>query len=387
MSEKVKIAVIGVGGMGENHLGSIKKLDNCELVAVCDIDKATADKQAKEFDVEAYYSHEDLLKARVADCVIIATPHYAHTPISIAAMDAGIHVLTEKPVGVHKLDIEKMIAAHERNPELIFAAMFCQRTIEAHKKLKKLIDSGEFGKIKRINWTVTNWFRSQCYYDGGGWRATWEGEGGGVLMNQCPHHLDLFQWFFGMPKTVRAFCSIAKYHNIEVEDDVTAFMEYEDGKTAVFITSTGEAPGTERLEIACERGKVVLENHKITFYRTEDLVSEFCATTDEMFGVPVVWEVDVPIDENKGGTQHQKVIDAYINAIVKGTELVAKAEEGIKSIELANAMIYSSMKNESVTLPLDGNKFYDLLQDLIKNSTFKKNVVKTSKEVDMSSSF
>ena len=387
MSDKVKIAVIGIGGMGGNHLGSIKELDNCELVAVCDIDKEIADKKAKEFDVEAYYSHEDLLKAKVADCVIIATPHYSHTPIAIDAMDAGVHVLSEKPIGVHKLDIEKMIAAHERNPELIFAAMFNQRTIEAHKKLKKLIDLGEFGEIKRINWTVTSWFRTQCYYNGGGWRATWEGEGGGVLMNQCPHQLDLFQWFFGMPKTIKAFCSIAKYHNVEVEDDVTAFMEYEDGKTAVFITSTGEAPGTERLEIACERGKVVLENHKIIFHRTEELVSKFSATTDESFGMPTVWDVDIPINEDKGGSQHQKVIEAYVNAIAKGTELIAKAEEGIKSIELANAMIYSSMKNETVTLPLDGNKFYDLLQDLIKNSTFKKTVVETSKEVDMSSSF
>lgn len=387
MSDKVKIAVIGIGGMGGNHLGSIKELENCELVAVCDIDKEIADKKAKEFDVEAYYSHEDLLKAKVADCVIIATPHYSHTPIAIDAMDAGVHVLSEKPIGVHKLDIEKMIAAHERNPELIFAAMFNQRTIEAHKKLKKLIDLGEFGEIKRINWTVTSWFRTQCYYNGGGWRATWEGEGGGVLMNQCPHQLDLFQWFFGMPKTIKAFCSIAKYHNVEVEDDVTAFMEYEDGKTAVFITSTGEAPGTERLEIACERGKVVLENHKIIFHRTEELVSKFSATTDESFGMPTVWDVDIPINEDKGGSQHQKVIEAYVNAIAKGTELIAKAEEGIKSIELANAMIYSSMKNETVTLPLDGNKFYDLLQDLIKNSTFKKTVVETSKEVDMSSSF
>jgi predicted dehydrogenase len=387
MSDKVKLAVIGVGGMGGNHLNSIKELDNCKLVAVCDIDKEIADKKGKDYDVKVFYSHEDLLKSKIADAVIIATPHYDHTTIAVAAMDAGVHVLTEKPVGVHKLDIEKMIAAHERNPELVFAAMFNQRTIEAHKKLKKLIDSDEFGAIKRINWTVTSWFRSQCYYDGGGWRATWEGEGGGVLMNQCPHQLDLFQWFFGMPKTIRAFCSIAKYHNIEVEDDVTAYMEYEDGKTAVFTTSTGEAPGTERLEIACERGKVILENHKIMFYRTEEPVSEFCATTDLRFGTPTVWKVDVPINEDKGGSQHQKVIDAYVNAIAKGTELVAKAEEGIKSIELANSMIYSSMKNETVTLPLDGEKFNDLLQDLIKNSTFKKNVVESSKEIDMSASF
>jgi predicted dehydrogenase len=386
MSDKVKIAVVGVGGMGGAHLNSMKELENCELIAICDIDKELADKKGKEFDVKVFYTHEELLKSKIADAVIIATPHYDHTTIAIAALDAGVHVLTEKPVGVHKLDIEKMIAAHERNPKLIFAAMFNQRTIEAHKKLKKLIDAGEFGAIKRINWTVTTWFRSQCYYDGGGWRATWEGEGGGVLMNQCPHQLDLFQWFFGMPKTVRAFCSVAKYHNIEVEDDVTAYMEYEDGKTAVFITSTGEAPGTERLEIACERGKVVLEDHKITFSRTEELVSEFCATTDERFGVPPVWKIDIPVKEDKKN-QHKQVIEAYANAVAKGTELVAKAEEGIHSIELANSMLYSSIKDEKVTLPLDGQKFYDTLQDLIKNSTFEKTVVETSKEVDMSSSF
>jgi len=386
MSDKVKIAVIGVGGMGGSHLNSMKDLDNCELVAVCDIDKKIADKKGKDYDVKVFYTHEDLLKSKIADAVIIATPHYDHTTIAIAAMDAGVHVLTEKPVGVHKLDIEKMIAAHERNPKLIFAAMFQQRTIEAHKRLKELIDSGEFGTIKRINWTVTTWFRTQYYYDRGGWRATWKGEGGGVLMNQCPHQLDLFQWFFGMPKTVRATCSIAKYHNIEVEDDVTAYMEYEDGKTAVFITSTGEAPGTERLEIACERGKVVLENHKIMFYRTEQLVSEFCKTSQEGFATPPVWEIEIPLSDKKGG-EHTEVIETFVNAISNGTELVAKAEEGIHSIELANSMLYSSIKDEKVTLPLDGQKFYDMLQDLIKNSTFEKTVVEASKEVDMTSSF
>ncbi|MCK5843279.1 MAG: Gfo/Idh/MocA family oxidoreductase, partial [Victivallales bacterium] len=221
--DEVRIGVVGLGGMGINHIGSIERSDGIRLSAVCDSQRDVAYEQAKKNDVKAFYDFDEMTKSGLIDAVLIATPHYFHTPLAVAALDAGIHVLTEKPVAVHKADVEKMIAAHAKRPELKFAAMFQMRTQGIWRKLKNLIDSGELGKIKRVNWIITNWYRTQAYYDGGGWRATWKGEGGGVLLNQCPHQLDLFQWLFGMPSKIRAKCALGKYHNIEVEDDVSAF--------------------------------------------------------------------------------------------------------------------------------------------------------------------
>jgi predicted dehydrogenase len=378
--DKVKVGIVGVGGMGNGHIGSVKNTPTMTLVAVCDTDREIADKRAKDNDVKAYYSADELLAAKVVDAIIIATPHYDHTTIAIKGFEAGVHVLSEKPIAVHKQDAKKMIAAHAKRPDLKFAAMFNQRTLEAHKKIKKLIDNNELGEIKRVNWIITNWFRSQAYYNSGGWRATWKGEGGGVLLNQCPHQLDLFQWFFGLPTEVTAFCDIGKYHDIEVEDDVTAYCRFANGATGVFITSTGETPGTNRLEIFADKGRLVFENDKITFKRTEVGVKEFCDTTDEAFGTPPIWEIEIPIPADTG-VQHQKIIANFADAILNDTPLTAPGEEGIKSVEFGNSMLYSSMKNTTVKMPLDAEAYAEMLQELIANSKF----VKTVKKADTSS--
>lgn len=377
--EEVRIGVVGLGGMGINHIGSIEKTDGARLTAVCDARKDVADEQAEKNDAKAFYDFDEMSKSGLIDAVLIATPHYFHTPLAIAAFEAGLHVLTEKPVAVHKADVEKMIAAHEKHPELKFAAMFQMRTEGVWKKLKQLIVNGELGKLKRVNWIITNWYRTQAYYDGGGWRATWKGEGGGVLLNQCPHQLDLFQWLFGMPSKIRANCAIAKYHKIEVEDDVTAFCEYPGGHTGVFITSTGEYPGSNRLEIACDRGRVVVENNTIKFNRTEVSVQEHINTCENGFDTPPVWDVDVPPENVVGEFSHQRLIANFADAILNGTDLVASGAEGMNSIELSNSMLYSSLKNQDVELPLDSNAFDALLQDLIKNSTFEKKEAKAQK--------
>jgi predicted dehydrogenase len=382
--KNVKIAVVGVGGMGFGHLNSLKEIKRAELCAVCDIRKEVADKVASVYGVPAYYDASEMYDRSKPDAVIIATPHYDHTPLAISALQKGIHVLTEKPVAVHKADAQKMIDAHAKRPELVFSAMFQCRTDHYYRKLKDLIQSGELGKIRRVVWIITNWFRSQTYYNSGGWRATWRGEGGGVLLNQCPHNLDLFQWFFGMPERVRAFCSFGKYHDIEVEDDVTAYMEMPGGGTGVFIASTGEAPGTNRLEINCERGKVVLENGKIIFNRTEVPVGEFCATTDKSFDSPPMWNVEVGYPQ--GGGRHSLIIQNFVDAILDGTPLVAPAEEGINSVELANSMILSALKNKTVEMPMDAGEFEAELKKLIKNSKFVKAEGKSTSE-DIASSF
>lgn len=378
-----KVAVIGVGNMGSAHLHTIEKIDNLELTAVCDIDTERADARAAEHGVPAFYDDKSLLKAKVADAVVIATPHYDHTTIGARALKAGVHVLVEKPISVHKSDCQKLIKAHT-NKKLVFAAMFNQRTDPHYIKLKAMIDGGEFGKIMRVNWIITNWYRTQSYYNSGGWRATWSGEGGGVLLNQCPHQLDLFTWLFGAPDTVRAEVAFGKYHDIEVEDEVTAVMTYKSGATAVFITGTGEAPGTNRLEIVGTRGKAVLEGGGISFLRNEVPTDVHCANDPGAFATPDTWTCAIPV-RGQGG-QHEGILRNFANAITRGEKLVAPAAEGIHSVELANAMLLSGFRNETIKMPLSAAVYAKHLKALIAKSKPRKKAVVATTD-DFSKSF
>src|ERR1700740_2962224 len=292
--ETVRLGIIGIGSMGSVHAQNITegKVPRCELTAVCD---PKPDRMQRFSSARPFQSAEDFLLRSDTDAVLIATPHYSHTTIGIQALEAGKHVLVEKPISVHKADAERLISAHRR-PDQIFAAMFNQRTDPFFLKLRRLVKSGELGAIRRVNWTITNWFRTDAYYQSSDWRATWAGEGGGVLLNQCPHNLDLYQWIFGLPATVRAFCHFGRYHDIEVEDDVTAYFEYANGMTAVFCASTGEAPGTHRLEVVRERGKVIIENDQFLFMRNAVRMSEFSRTDPGRFSMPETTEIRIPIE-------------------------------------------------------------------------------------------
>ncbi|MBU0478515.1 Gfo/Idh/MocA family oxidoreductase [bacterium] len=375
--KNVRIGVIGTGGMASLHMNNIKKTENAELTAVCDVDLGKAKTAGKKYNCKVFSDHKELLKGKVCDAVMIVTPHYFHTTIGTDALNAGHHVLVEKPISVHKADCERLIAAHKKNKKLIFAAMFNMRTDPHYKKIKQLIDSGELGELIRVTWIITNWFRTNAYFASGSWRATWKGEGGGVLLNQCPHQLDLFQWLCGMPKKVYGFCSIGKRHDIEVEDEVTAYMEYKNGATGVFITSTGEAPGTNRLEIAGERGKVVLENDTLTFIRNEVPANKFINTSKQIFATPDVWNITIPVKDNGG--QHAEILQNFVDAILKGEKLIAPAEEGIHSVELGNAILYSSMTDKPVEMPLNSKAYEKMLKELIRKSKFTK---KTAKKID-----
>ncbi|MEN6371702.1 MAG: Gfo/Idh/MocA family oxidoreductase [Armatimonadota bacterium] len=382
MSNKVRIGIIGVGGMGSGHAEYIKngKIKGCELTAVCDI----VPEKLKRFSaLKTYTDSREIIRSGEVDAVIIATPHYFHTTIGIDALEQGLHVLVEKPISVHKADCERLIAAH-KNKDQVFSAMFNQRTDPHYQKLKAMIENGELGEITRVNWVITDWFRPEAYYASGGWRATWKGEGGGVLTNQCPHQLDLMQWLFGMPSKVRAFCKFGAKHNIEVEDQVTAYLEYPNGATGIFITTTGEAPGVNRLEVCGERGRVTIEGGNIRFVRNEVPTTEFSKTTDQVFATPPVWWVEIPVSGH--GEQHPAITQNFVNAILHGTPLLAPAEEGIKSVELANAMLYSTLTNSTVEMPLDGAAYEKELKKLIENSTFEKKAVDDSKVLDLSGS-
>jgi predicted dehydrogenase len=380
--EPVKLGIIGLGNMGTAHANSILagKVPGLQLAAVCD---TNADRLAAFPTVPGFSEAAALIAAPEVEAVLVATPHYDHTTLGIATMAAGKHLLVEKPISVHKADCQKLIAAH-RDPHVVFAAMFNQRTDPHYIKLKQLITDGELGEIRRVVWIITDWFRTCQYYASGGWRATWRGEGGGVLLNQCPHQLDLWQWLFGMPDKLRAFCDIGRYHDIEVEDDVTCYMEYANGMKGTFITTTGETPGTNRLEVTGERGRIVVEPGRFShleFTRNEVEMSAFSRTTEFSFSRPDVWQIQIPIGGGHG-PQHIGILQNFVEAVRHGKALIAPAAEGIHSVELANAMLLSGHLGQTVELPIDAARYAALLEQRIATSRFDKKVVKPGLAAD-----
>lgn len=380
--KQVRLGIIGMGNIGKYHADYLlnQKVSRAELVAVADAFAPLETYQS----LKTFKDGGDLIRSGAVDAVIIATPHYQHTTLGMTALEAGLHVIVEKPISVHKADAERLIAAHARRPDLVFSAMFQLRTEPRYVKIKRLITSGELGEIIRVNWIITDWFRTEAYYASGGWRATWKGEGGGVLLNQCPHNLDLIQWLAGMPARVRGFCQLGRYHQIEVEDNVTVYFEYPSGATGVFITSTGEAPGANRLEIAGTRGRLVLEQGRLSFLRNEIPMDEFSRTSKAGFARPDTWQIEVPFDN--APAQHATITQNFVDAILDGSPLIAPAEEGMRSVELANAALYSSLTGQTVELPLDSAAYERKLNELIAQSRFEKKAAVATTE-DFTKSF
>ncbi|WHY21974.1 Gfo/Idh/MocA family oxidoreductase [Paenibacillus sp. G2S3] len=370
----VRYGIIGIGNMGTAHAQSLlSEIKGAELTAVCDIREERlkwAEEQLPE-NVRKYSTPMELFESRVMDAVLICTPHYDHPTLAIEAFQHGYHVLVEKPAGVYTKAVQQMNDAAAESDRK-FGIMYNQRTNPLYQKLRDLIQSGELGEIRRTNWIITDWYRSQNYYNSGGWRATWAGEGGGVLLNQDPHQLDLWQWTTGMmPKRIRAFCHFGKYRNIEVEDDVTAYVEYENGATGLFITTTGEAPGTNRFEINGDNGKIVVEDGKLTFWRLRTPEPQFNAEFTGGFGSPECWKCEIPVHDGVG-EQHKGILRNFTNAILHDEELLAPGEEGIKGLTLSNAMYLSAWTDNWVELPMDSDLFYEKLMEQVRNSTFQK---------------
>lgn len=360
--EKVRLGIIGIGNMGTNHAKSIVegRAPEVELTAVADLreSRRTWCRENLPENVAVFEQAKDLMASGLCDAVLLSVPHYQHPELSIAAMDQGLHVLCEKPAGVYTKQVRAM-NDHAAKSDRVFAMMFNQRTNCVYRKMHELVKSGELGAIKRVNWIITDWYRTQSYYDSGDWRATWDGEGGGVLLNQCPHNLDLIQWICGMPSRVQAFCHNGKWHDIEVEDDVTAYLEYPNGATGVFITTTADAPGTNRFEITLEKGKLVCENNELILHKLAVSEREFCKTAKGGFDKP---ECTVTKVETDGlNEQHIGVIKAFAGRILHGTPLVAQGEEGINGLTLSNAMHLSSWLGHGVDLPFDEDLFLEEL--------------------------
>ena len=377
---KVRLGIIGVGNMGSGHAANILagKCPEIELTAVADRREARR-QWAKETLPEGtaiFEEGSDLIQSSLCDAVHICTPHYQHPTLAMEAFAAGLHVMCEKPAGVYTKAVREMNEAAEKSGK-VFAMMFNQRTNCVYRKMHEMVHSGQLGELKRVNWIITDWYRTQIYYDSGDWRATWDGEGGGVLLNQCPHQLDLLQWICGLPKTVQAFCQEGKWHDIEVEDDVTAYLQFANGATGVFVTTTGDAPGTNRFEVTGTLGKLVCENDKLTFWKLAQDEREFCRTATEGFAQPQCQQVEVETDGEN--LQHVGVLNAFAGKILHGTPLVAEGTEGLGGLTLSNAMHLSSWLGRAVDIPFDEELFLSELNK--RRATSRK---KESKDITFS---
>lgn len=374
--KKIRYGIVGVGKQGFNYATKIfdqGKIKNGVLTAVCDIDEQRInlikDKMSDK-TIKYYNNYIEMLDSGVCDAVLVEVPHYEHASIVIACLERDINVICDKPAGVYAKQVVEMNKAAEKS-KAKYAIMFNQRTNCLYRKMKELVDNGELGQLQRITWIITDWYRPQCYYNDGSWRATWAGEGGGVLINQCPHQLDLIQWVVGqLPKSVNGFCKYGKWRDIEVEDEVTAYLEYENGATGVFITTTGEAPGTNRFEISGSKGKLLCENNKLLFFKNAEDSMEFSLTTDKAFDPPEMEMIELETDgENP---QHEGIINNFTNALLGLEEFFVDGKEGLNSVELMNAIEYSGWKGGvKVTLPVNQEDYLEELNKRIKMSKYK----------------
>ncbi len=385
--QPVRFGIIGVGNMGNSHIKMHLKGEHKELriTAIADINPERLATSAKLLPgVKIYDTAEALIDSGEVDAVIIATPHYDHSPIAQYAFSKGIHVLTEKPAGVYAKQVREMNEAAAKT-DLVFGIMYNQRTNCVYRKMREIVQGGVLGEIRRVSWIITDWYRTQAYYNSGGWRATWAGEGGGVLLNQCPHNLDLWQWICGLPVKVQAFCHEGKWHDIEVEDDVTIYVEYANGATGTFITTTGDCPGTNRFEITLDGGKLVCENNKLMLYKLKGKVSEHCANATEGFGwIEGEW---VEVETDGRNKQHSEVTNKFAAAVLRGEPLVANGEEGIRGLSISNAAHLSSWLGKPVDLPVDEDVYFAELQKKIAAGKAEKDNVTETVQGDMSSTF
>lgn len=385
--EKIKLGVLGYGNIGTLHVDNVisGKCPQVEISAICDIDpekRALAKEKAP--NAQIFENAEDMINSGKIDSILVAVPHYDHPKYAIMALKVGIHTLIEKPAGVYTKQVKEMNEVAKKS-NAIFGIMMNQRTNCIYRKMREIVKSGRLGEIKRTSLIITDWYRPQCYYDSGNWRATWSGEGGGVLLNQCPHNLDLWQWICGMPSKIHAKLHYGKWHAIEVEDDVSAYVEYPNGATGTFVTTTGDIAGTNRFEIMLEKGKLIAENGELKMWECEMTEKEFSrVNTNPFAGPPAEFSI---VETDGKNEQHMGVLNAFAGAILNGTELVARGEEGINGLTISNAMHLSSWLGKEIDLAsFDDELFYSELEKRIATSTRKSKVVKVDK-VDMNDSF
>lgn len=373
----VRYGIIGLGVQGSYYNKTIFDAGiakDAKVVAMCDISEekiAEMKEKTENKDVTYFTDYKEMLDSGLCDAVLIEVPHYQHPEMVMECLKRNINVICEKPAGVYTKQVKEMNEAAKKSGAL-FGMMFNQRTNPLYKKMRELVQSGAIGKIQRVTWIITNWFRTQAYYNSGSWRATWRDEGGGVLINQCPHQIDLISWIVGEnPEAVRGFCHYGKWHDIEVEDDVTAYLEYKGGATGVFITTTGEYPGTNRFEISGTLGKLLCEGGELIYRKNTDDSQDYIYSTEEFNASIKSEKIDVQIEgENPA---HSGIVNNFTAAILGKEELFVRGEEGINGVELMNAIELSGWRGgERVTLPVNEDEYLEILNEKRKNSRAKK---------------
>ncbi len=387
--EKVRFGIIGLGNQGTHYVKLFEegKIENGCIAALCDNNPAKIEaikEKVVNSTVTYFADYKQMLDSGLVDAILIEVPHEQHPEMAIEALGRGIHTVCDKPAGVWADQVKEMNAAAARS-KAIFAMMFNQRTNCLYRKMREIIAEGGIGELQRVTWIITDWFRTQQYYDSGSWRATWTGEGGGVLINQCPHQLDLVQWVVGeLPSSVNGFCQYGKWHDIEVEDEVTAFFRYKNGATGMFITTTGETPGTNRFEVSGTKGKLVCENNGLKWYKNNVDSQEFSKSATTGFAKPECEIIEVETDGQN--PQHAGIINNVANAILGKEELYVDGRDGIAGVELMNAIEYSGWNGGmEVALPVDGKLYYDALME--KRKTSRRKVVDDSAVADTDGTF
>lgn len=383
MSEnnEIRLGVVGLGNIARQHIENVTSgaVPGCKLTAIC---ARQPTELAQTLGVQYFASYQEMVRSGLCDAILVATPSFTHLEIGRAVLDAGLHLMMEKPIGLSLQEGEQLLA--RQGPEQVFALMLNQRTDPLFQKMRDCLQQGELGAITRTHWTMTNWFRPQVYFQVSDWRATWRGEGGGLLVNQCIHNLDIFQWLAGMPESLRGYCRFGRYHDIEVEDEATAYLQYANGASGVFIGSTGEAPGVNRLDIVGDRGSLYFDGERLLLSRNTPATSQYNRETRDMFGMPACEATDITPDRNVN--QHARVLANFAAAIQSGEPLIAPASDGLNSLALANAMLLSTWESREVSLPLASDVYQRALQQRLDGSSLRQKA-DIDANIDMSASY
>ncbi len=373
----VKLGIVGVGNIGCEHARLVQtdRVPMMNVVALC------GRTIPEEFDVPVFDEFREFLQSGI-DAVLIATPTMHHVEAAKEALAAGLHVLVEKPVAMSVAQAREVAALVSEGTQC--AVMLNQRFHPAYAEIKRLLEQGTIGHLVRYHWTMTHWYRPDVYYQTSAWRGTWPGEGGGLLINQCIHNLDVLQWWLGLPARVRSHVAFGKYHNIEVEDEVSVYFEHDNGMTGTLIASSGEAPGYNSLDIVGDQGMIRFDGDAVHLWRAEGPVSVHRATTRDMFATPDFEKERVNLSDM--GQQHVQVLNNFADAILNGVPLLTAFTEGIGSLQLANGILYSAWQDATIALPLAENDFEAMLQARIQRSALR-NPAKIDVHIDMDNSF
>ncbi|MEP5569381.1 MAG: Gfo/Idh/MocA family oxidoreductase [Halioglobus sp.] len=377
----VRLGVIGLGNIAQQHIENVTSgaAGRCQLTALC---SRSPSELANKYEVQHFAKPLELIQSGLCDAVLVATPTFNHCEVGLQVLEAGLHLMMEKPLGLSIAEGERLVRAQQDSQ--VFALMLNQRTDPLFQAMHDCVASNALGAITRTHWTMTHWFRPEIYYQASDWRATWKGEGGGLLLNQCIHNLDIFQWLCGMPTSLRGFCQFGRYHDIEVEDEVTAYLEYENGATGVFIGSTGEAPGVNQLDIIGDKGTLSFDGEHLSLKLNTPSTSEYSRSTRDMFGMPGVTVSD--ITPSRQVNQHALVLANFAEAILDGAPLIAPAAEGLSSLAIANAMLLSTWESREVSFPLASEAYQQALNQRLSESKLREKTM-TEVNVDMSASY